>query len=55
MDTKPGYLTGYAVVRVDNGPSDAPSSVRQWAVQGAPFLTAGPSKYRKQARNPTRS
>lgn len=43
MGTKSGYLTGYAVVRVDDGPSDAPSSVRQWAVQGAPFLSAGPS------------
>jgi hypothetical protein len=43
MGTKPGYLTGYAVIRVDDGPLDHPSRVREWSVGGVPFLTAGPS------------
>lgn len=43
MGTKTGFLTGYAVIRVDDGPSEDSSSNRAWIVDGAPFLTAGPS------------
>ena len=43
MGTKPGYLTAYAVLRVDDGPVDDPSRVKEWTVDGVPFLTAGPS------------
>jgi hypothetical protein len=40
----PGYVTGYAVIRVDDGPWDHPASVREWAAaDGATFPTAGPS------------
>jgi hypothetical protein len=42
VSTKTGYLTGYAVIRVDDSPPDHPSRVQEWMVDGEPFLTAGP-------------
>lgn len=43
MDGKPRYLAGYAVIRIDDGPLDHPSRVREFVVDGVTMPTAGPS------------
>lgn len=43
MDGKPGYLRGYAVIRVDDGPVDPPARWREFTVDGVSLPTAGPS------------
>ena len=34
MDGKPRYLAGYAVIRIDDGPLDHPSSIREFMLDG---------------------
>ena len=41
VDTKLNYITAFAVIRIDDGPLDHPSRVREWPIRGEP--TAGPS------------
>ncbi|MFZ5828457.1 MAG: hypothetical protein ACOY3P_00125 [Planctomycetota bacterium] len=43
MDGKPRYLAGYAVIRVDDGPVDSPSRVREVLVDGVLLPAPGPS------------
>jgi hypothetical protein len=43
MDGHPGYLPGYAVIRIDDGPLDSPSRVTEYTVDGASLPAAGPS------------
>ncbi len=43
MDGKPRYLAGYAVLRVDDGPLDHPSSTREVMVDGIALPAPGPS------------
>ena len=43
MDGKPRYLAGYAVLRIDDGPLDHPSSVREFMLDGVPMPAPGPS------------
>lgn len=42
MDGKPGYLAGYAVIRVDDGPPDHPWRVGEYVVDGVILPTTGP-------------
>jgi hypothetical protein len=42
MDGEPGYLAGYAVIRIDEGPLDHPSRDRGFLVDGVGVPTAGP-------------
>ena len=43
MDGKPRYLAGYAVIRIDNGSLDHPSSVREVILDGVALPAPGPS------------
>jgi hypothetical protein len=43
MDGNPRYLAGYAVIRIDDGPLDHPSRVRELVIDGVPLPAAGPS------------
>lgn len=43
MGSKPSHVTGYAVIRVDEGPIDHPSSVREYQRDGETLPAAGPS------------
>lgn len=43
MDGKPHYLTGYAVLRIDDGPIDHPSSVREFMLDGVAMPAPGPA------------
>jgi hypothetical protein len=43
MDDKPHYLTGYVVIRIDDGPLDHPSSVRKFTINGVALPAPGPS------------
>ncbi len=43
MNGKLRYLTGYAVLRIDDGPIDHPSSVREFMLDGVAMPAPGPS------------
>lgn len=43
MDGKPHYLTGYAVIRIDDGSLDHPSRVREFTIDGVTQPAPGPS------------
>ena len=43
MDGKPRYLAGYAVIRIDDGPLDHPSRVREFTIDGVALPAPGPS------------
>src|SRR4051812_38006885 len=43
MDGKPRYLAGYAVIRIDDGPLDDPSSAREFTLDGVALPAPGPS------------
>jgi len=43
MDGMPRYLAGYAVIRIDDGPLDHPSSVREFTIDGVALPAPGPS------------
>ena len=43
VDGKPRYLAGYAVIRIDDGPLDHPSSVREFTIDGVALPAPGPS------------
>lgn len=43
MSDKPRYLAGYAVIRIDDGPLDHPSSVSEYVIDGVALPAPGPS------------
>ena len=43
MDGKPRYIAGYAVIRIDDGPLDHPSSVGEFVLDGVAAPVPGPS------------
>jgi hypothetical protein len=46
VDGKPRYVAGYAVLRIDEGPLDHPSSVREYMIDGVLMPAPGPSNVR---------
>ena len=43
IDHKPRYLAGIAVIRIDDGSLDHPSSVREFMIDGVALPAPGPS------------
>ncbi|HYV36749.1 MAG TPA: hypothetical protein VE988_13665 [Gemmataceae bacterium] len=43
MGSKPGYVQGYAVIRIDGGPVDHPSRVQEFMLDGVLVPAPGPS------------
>ena len=43
MDSTPRYVQGYAVIRIDDGPLDHPSSVHEVMLEGVLVPAPGPS------------
>jgi hypothetical protein len=43
MDSKPSYITGYAIIRVDGDQVDHPSRLREFQKDGEVLPAAGPA------------
>jgi hypothetical protein len=43
VGSKPGHIQGYAVIRIDDGPVDHPSSVQEFMLEGVLVPAPGPS------------